>query len=154
MEQFEVIEHRDGKSDRKNIVYCINYINLDFVIFSSNMPLKKGDLVMVDGDNVYPNKMPIGKVLKRKSSSDVNVDTSYDIKYTGGYSLDGRTIYLDEHFPRQLTVEGKMIDTLKSIGLHHELPEKWLSDEKYEYPYAHEIATGIEKEYVESLGVN
>ena len=29
---------------------------------------------------------------------DIKVSTNYDIKYTGGYSLDGKTVYLDEHF--------------------------------------------------------
>jgi hypothetical protein len=81
------------------------------------------------------------------------VNTGYDIKYTGGYSLDGKTIYLDEHFPKNLSVEGKNVSTIESIGLHHELPEKWLSDMGFEYPYAHEVATGIEKKYVESMGI-
>ena len=50
-------------------------------------------------------------------------------------------------------MEGKDINAEDTIGYHHELPEKWMSDEKYEYPYAHETATGIEKKYVEYLGV-
>ncbi len=43
---------------------------------------------------------------------------------------------------------------LESIGRHHELTEKWLIDNDYEYPYAHEVATEVEKQYIESLGVN
>ncbi|EQD59119.1 hypothetical protein B1A_10546, partial [mine drainage metagenome] len=95
----------------------------------------------------------VGIVKQIKSSEDVSLDTKHDIKYTGGYSIDGKTIYLDEHFPTILKVEGKDIDATKTIGLHHELPEKWMSDNDFEYPYAHEVATGIEKRYVEYLGV-
>ena len=43
---------------------------------------------------------------------------------------------------------------MESIDRHHEVTEKWLIDDAYEYAYAHEIATKIEREYVESLGVN
>ena len=153
MMQFEVIEHRDDAKKNEHIIYCINYLDPSFAVASINRKLEKGDLVSLDGNNVILNNVVIGKTIKRKSAGDVKVSTDYDIKYTGGYSLDGKTIYLDEHFPRILHVEGKEVDTVKSIGLHHELPEKWFSDEKYEYPYAHEIATGIEKQYVESLGV-
>ncbi len=153
MQQFEVIEHRDDKVKNQHIVYCINYVDPTFIEGDVDTPLEKGDLVMVDDGKIYNENRVIGKILKSKSSRDVRISTDYDIKYTGGYSLDGKTIYLDEHFPHFMQVEGKTIDAAKSIGLHHELPEKWFSDEKYEYPYAHEIATGIEKQYVESLGV-
>ncbi|MCW6168921.1 MAG: hypothetical protein LVQ96_04695 [Thermoplasmatales archaeon] len=153
MTQFEVIEHKDGIKKNEHIIYCINYVDPTFAVASIDRKLEKGSLVLLDGNNVILDNKVVGNVIKRKSSSEVKVSTDYDIKYTGGYSLDGKTIYLDEHFPRILHVEGKEVDAVKSIGLHHELPEKWLSDEKYEYPYAHEIATGIEKQYVESLGV-
>lgn len=155
MENFEVVEHvRDRKeSDREFFVMAIDFKEPTYVkILTTDVP-KAGSLIQVEGDRAFFEGKEIGKVLDRKDSKEVKLSTDYDIKYTGGYSLDGKTIYLDEHFPPALEVEGKTISTLESIGLHHELPEKWMSDNGYEYPHAHEVATGIEKKYVESLGI-
>jgi hypothetical protein len=155
MEGFEVIERIKERNQNQGefVTMAIRFLEPTCVKFTGTVDLKKGSMVSVDGSDVIFNGKPAGKVLKILSGDDVRVDTSYDIKYTGGYSLDGKTMYLDEHFPPLMEVEGNQVDSRKSIGLHHELPEKWLADEKYEYPYAHEVATGIEKKYVESLGV-
>ncbi|MCL4346161.1 MAG: hypothetical protein M1375_04720 [Candidatus Thermoplasmatota archaeon] len=153
MYSFEVIEKIDHRGEENEKISAISFPEPMFIKFVSGMKLKKGDTVLSDLSKVYLESKEIGSVEVFKSASGENIDTSHDIKYTGGYSIDGKTIYLDEHFPPVLTVEGKEIDARKTIGLHHELPEKWMSDEGYEYPYAHEVATGIEKKYVESLGV-
>lgn len=108
----------------------------------------------VDGDSVSYEKSKIGKVVERRSVEDVKVDTTYDIKYTGGYSLDGKKVYLDSDFPKKLSINGKEVDTIESIAKHHELTEKWMVGEGYTYQYAHIIANKIEREYVESLGVD
>ena len=156
MVQFKVIEHM-GNNDHKSGDYriiAINFLNPTYVKISSTKNVEKGDFLEVEGSIAYLNKTEIGKVMDRRDGKSIRVNTTYDIKYTGGYSLDGKTVYLDEHFPTLLNVAGKTVDARETIGLHHELPEKWLSDDAYEYPYAHEIATGIEKEYVEYLGVS
>lgn len=155
MSSFEVFERIDRKvSGAKEIVIlAIDFHDPEMIKFRATQDLKKGTMVEADGSKVMHEGKEVGDILLRRSSADVTLSHDYDIKYTGGYSLDGKTIYLDEHFPSILNVEGKQVDARKSIGLHHELPEKWMSDEKYEYPYAHETATGIERKYVESLGV-
>ncbi len=155
MEEFEVIERIKESNEKEGefLSMAINFLEPKSIKFLATADLKKGTKVMADNEKVTLNGKVVGTIIKVMSGADVKVDTSYDIKYTGGYSLDGKTMYLDEHFPPILEVEGKQVDSRKSIGLHHELPEKWLADEKYEYPYAHEVATGIEKKYVESLGV-
>ena len=156
MVQFKVIEHtgnNDNKSGKHRIT-AMNFLNPTYVKISSTANVEKGEFIEVEGNTAFSNKTEIGKVEDRKDGKSISVNTAYDIKYTGGYSLDGKTVYLDEHFPPLLNVAGKTVDARESIGLHHELPEKWLSDDAYEYPYAHEIATGIEKEYVEYLGVS
>ncbi|MGC8648313.1 MAG: hypothetical protein ACP5SJ_02330, partial [Candidatus Micrarchaeia archaeon] len=84
----------------------------------------------------------------------INIDLSHSIKYIGGYSKDGKTIYLDSRFPKSLVINGKEISTVESIAKHHELPEKWMIGEGYTYQYAHMLATKIEREYVESLGID
>lgn len=155
METFEVVEHvRDRKeSDKEFFIMGIDFKEPTYVKILAKEPLKAGSSVQVEGEDAFFSGKRIGKVVDRKDSKGIKLDTEYDIKYTGGYSLDGKTIYLDEHFPTSLQVEGKTVSALASIGLHHELPEKWMSDNGYEYPHAHEVATGIEKKFVESLGV-
>lgn len=155
MTEYKVVEHiteKDG-SKKKFTVMAIEYLEPSYVKVRAEFLPKVGSILNVEGNNVTQDKRVIGTVIELKRARDVRVSLHYDIKYTGGYSMDGKTIYLDEHFPPFFKVEGKEVSTVESIGLHHELPEKWMSDNGYEYPYAHEIATGIEKMYVESLGV-
>ncbi|MEM0128330.1 MAG: hypothetical protein QXO03_04515 [Thermoplasmatales archaeon] len=151
MEEFQVFERTEEKG--KYYIVAIDFKEPKYIRFSSDIPVKEKQAVSVEGNEVFSNGSRIGNIIERKDSSEARVSTKFDIKYTGGYSLDGKTIYLDEHFPKVLKIEGKEISTIETIGLHHELPEKWMSDLGYEYPHAHEIATGIEKEFVESLGV-
>lgn len=155
MTEYKVVEHiteKDG-SKKKFTVMAIEYLEPSYVKVRAEFLPKVGSILNVEGNNVTQDKRVIGTVIELKGAQDVRVSLHYDIKYTGGYSMDGKTIYLDEHFPPFFKVEGKEVSTVESIGLHHELPEKWMSDNGYEYPYAHEIATGVEKMYVESLGV-
>ncbi len=155
MEEFEVISRVDRKNgnNKEVLLFAINFAEPTFLKISAKKDVADHSTIQSDEKMCYLGKELIGNVLQVKKGSDVSVSTGYDIKYTGGYSMDGKTVYLDEHFPPILKVMGKDIDARKTIGLHHELPEKWMSDEDYEYPYAHEVATGIEKKYVESLGV-
>ncbi len=154
MEEYEVVghivKHVDGKTVYETI--AISFPDPKLIKFMSPSEVTRGHLLNSDGSSVTVNKKTL-KVVESRSSKDVTLSHKYDVKYTGGYSIDGKTIYLDEHFPSLLPVEGKQIDARLSIGMHHELPEKWMSDFEYEYPYAHEVATGIEKKYVESQGV-
>lgn len=155
MEEFEVpahIKENKGKGG-KFLLTAISFLDPAYVKVESDVDMEKGDLLKIQGETAFHNDKAIGVVIERKEAKDVRVNTDFDIKYTGGYSLDGKTIYLDEHFPVLLGFGEKTIDSRRSIGLHHELQEKWLSDDAYEYPYAHEIATGIEKKYVVHEGV-
>lgn len=155
MEEYEVVEHVQEKKEQERDfhVAAIDFKGPAYVRINASEAPKAGSLIRVDGNRAFYDDREIGTVIEKRDSSEVTISTDYDIKYTGGYSLDGKVIYLDENFPPTLEVEGKTVSTLKSIGLHHELPEKWMSDLGYEYPHAHEVATGIEKKYVESLGV-
>ena len=157
LKDYEVIFHRklDQSYSQRYAVVGINYEKPTYVKAIVRTDLKRGERFSVDQDDsvIYEGRK-IGSVVDFKDGDEIKVNTDYDIKYTGGYSVDGKTVFLDEHFPRFIEVDGKKIDTTVSIDRHHEIPEKWLSDNAFEYPYAHEIATKIEREYVESLGVN
>ncbi len=155
MADYKVVEHiteREG-GRKEYTVMAIDYVGPSYIKARAEFLPKVGSILNVDGSRVKQDGKIIGTVVETRKADDVRVNLHYNIKYTGGYSMDGKTIYLDEHFPPFLTVEGKEVSTVESIGLHHELPEKWMSDNGFEYPYAHEIATGIEKLYVQSLGV-
>ncbi len=168
-EEFEVLKVTESKTDpvantgngaapqapsSSFIAVAIAFADPKYVRFESSLLLKFENKVKIEGDSAYYEGNAIGKVLERKDPSDIKVDTSYSIKYTGGYSKDGKTIYLDSRFPQSLNIEGKEISTIESIAKHHELPEKWMTEEGYTYQYAHMLATKIEREYVESLGIN
>ena len=158
MEDYEVIEHIKEKSTQpgKFRVVALNYKEPSYAKIESNQDVKVGTLLQVDlqSNKVFLNKQEIGFLTSLRTGRDVKIDTNHDIKYTGGYSIDGKKVYLDEHFPKTLEIDGKTVDTRESIGRRHELVEKWLVDDAYEYPYAHMIATKIERQYVESLGVS
>jgi hypothetical protein len=155
MASYRVVEHVTGKNgnNKEYTVMAIEFLEPSYVKIRSNYLPKVGSTIEVNGTSATQDGRILGTVIETRRAEDVRVNLHFDVKYTGGYSMDGKTIYLDENFPKFFTVEAKKVSTVESIGLHHELPEKWMSDNGYEYPYAHEIATGIEKKYVESLGV-
>jgi len=169
MEEYIVIEHRlkngingnnghgteNGQSNGKTyIIKAINFKLPSIITFSSSIDMQFDSKVLLKEDNkVYADEKPIGEVISMQLGTDPIVNTDYDIKYTGGYSKDGKIIYIDRDLPKIINIDGKEIDTIQSIARHHEVVEKWLIDDAYDYQYAHMIATKIERIYVESLGV-
>lgn len=110
------------------------------------------------------------------------VNTDYEVCYLAGYSEDGNTIYIDRRLPRFFTLkDGRQIDVYKYL-IVHERWEKLAEDGKieitrkqrkdflewvwkfsgkpreenggYKYPFAHELATGKEREAVEKDGID
>jgi Polysaccharide deacetylase len=55
-------------------------------------------------------------------------DRKHDIPYLAGYSLDGRTIYIDRHMPVSFKFKGRTINTDRFLVLHEEV-EKTLIDQ-------------------------
>ena len=82
-----------------------------------------------------------------------NLDLSYEIPYLAGYSEDGKTVYVDKRVNLVFELEdGREMNILKYLVVH-ETTEKHLEDEKgYKYQYAHEKATGVERQAVEADG--
>ena len=162
MDEYSVVEHRqmisEEQADPKEsapvfIIKALNSSMPSMVVFSSLTDMQFGTKIQVDESKVYLDGKEAGTILVKLSSESAVVNKEYDIKYTGGYSKDGKVIYLDRDLPEKISVEGKEVNLVQSIGLHHELVEKWLIDDAYDYPYAHLIATGVEKDYIESLGI-
>jgi hypothetical protein len=70
-------------------------------------------------------------------------DRKHDIPYLAGYSLDGKTIYIDRHMPQFFKFRGRKIDTDRFLILHEEV-EKTLIDQ---------IATRAEEAAVRAAGI-
>ncbi len=75
----------------------------------------------------------------------IRLDRGHDIPYLAGYSLDGRTIYIDRHLPEVFNHQGRKIAVDRYLILH-ETVEKTLIDElDLHYLHAHQIATRAEE---------
>ena len=144
----------EKKSENGQIIgLAVNYISPSMVKISLNKKLKVNSIVKIDNDIAYYQKKYIGKVLESRDVSELIINTDYSIKYTGGYSVDGKRIFLDKNFPKLIVVSNKIIDTVESIAKHHEVTEKWLVDFGYSYAYSHRLATSIEKDFIRFLKV-
>src|SRR5215468_9344181 len=82
------------------------------------------------------------------------IDRKHDIPYLAGYSVDGKTIYIDRHMPKTMRYAGREIDTDRYLILHEEV-EKTLIDQLHlHYLHAHQIATRAEQAAVRAAGIS
>ena len=113
----------------------------------------------------HPHRRPIEKhaadLVKVLAEADVKsllaskprVDKTYDLPFLSGHSKNGRTIYIDRHFPSQLTIGGYDIPA-ESFLITHELIEKSLIDGiGCDYHTAHEFATVAEYVRARAAGI-
>lgn len=82
------------------------------------------------------------------------VSRAYDIPYIAGYSVDGHTVFIDRHLPRQFRWLMKTV-RVEPFLLTHEIVEKALLDElRLHYLHAHQIALRAERDAVKAAGVS
>ena len=82
-----------------------------------------------------------------------NLDRKHDIPYLAGYSLDGKTIYIDRHMPKNFKFRGRIIDTDRFLILHEEVEKTLIDQLGLHYLHAHQIATRAEEAAVRAAGV-
>jgi len=82
-----------------------------------------------------------------------SIDRKHDIPYVAGYSLDGRTIYIDRHLPRTMNYHGREIDTDRFLVLHEEVEKTLIDQLGLHYLHAHQIALRAEQAAVRSAGI-
>ena len=83
----------------------------------------------------------------------VVLDRSHDIPYLAGYSLSGKTIYIDRHLPTSFKLGDRIIQTDRYLILH-EAVEKTLLDQLHlHYQHAHQIALRAEEAAVRADGI-
>src|ERR1700740_1566378 len=81
-------------------------------------------------------------------------DRSHDIPYLAGYSLDGKTIYIDRHMPQFFKFRGRKIDTDRYLILHEEVEKTLIDQLGLHYLHAHQIATRAEQAAVRAAGIS
>jgi hypothetical protein len=99
--------------------------------------------------------------IRRRLARTPRVDRTWDIPYLGGYSEDGRTIFLDRHLPYEFVYRGRpppypsaLKAGLDRFLILHEEVEKALIDELgAKYAHAHEVATRAEENAVRAAGI-
>jgi hypothetical protein len=114
------------------------------------------------GENTYLSTITLDRLLK---NPDVKaemyglkkIDRSFDLPYLGGYSEDGGTIYIDRHFPEELTYEDdghkRKFNPTPHI-VDHETFEKALIDVLgWDYWHSHHAANAYERRGVLKAGL-
>ena len=81
------------------------------------------------------------------------LDRKHDIPYLAGYSLDGKTIYIDRHMPQIFKFRGRKIDTDRFLILHEEVEKTLIDQLGLHYLHAHQIATRAEEAAVRAAGI-
>jgi len=81
------------------------------------------------------------------------LDRKHDIPYLAGYSLDGKTIYIDRHMPKSFTFRGRTIETDRFLILHEEVEKTLIDQLGLHYLHAHQIATRAEEAAVRAADV-
>jgi hypothetical protein len=80
-------------------------------------------------------------------------DRKHDIPYLAGYSIDGKTIYIDRHMPETLKYGGRAINTDRFLILHEEVEKTLIDQLGLHYLHAHQVATRAEEAAVRAAGI-
>jgi hypothetical protein len=81
------------------------------------------------------------------------LDRRHAIPYHAGYSLDGKTIYIDRHMPKSFNSGSREIETDRFLILHEEVEKTLMDQLGLHYLHAHQIATRAEEAAVRAAGV-
>jgi hypothetical protein len=81
------------------------------------------------------------------------LDRSHDVPYLAGYSVDGKTIYIDRHLPRTMIYKGRKIEVDRYLIMHEEVEKTLIDQLGLHYLHAHQIATRAEEAAVRADGI-
>lgn len=91
--------------------------------------------------------------VKKFMARETKLDRKHRIPFLAGYSVDGKTIYIDSSTPKSFDYRGRKVDTDKFLILHEELEKALLDGLGWEYLGAHRIAIVAERRCVRSAGI-
>jgi hypothetical protein len=83
-----------------------------------------------------------------------HLDRRHDIPYLAGYSVDGKTIYIDRHVPKSFKFRGRVIEIDRFLVLHEEVEKTLIDQLGLHYLHAHQIATRAEQAAVRAAGIS
>jgi hypothetical protein len=101
----------------------------------------------------YVSSLMMDRALDALCQRVKKLDRKHDIPYLAGYSLDGKTIYIDRHMPPSLKYRGRTIDTDRFLILHEEVEKALIDQLGLHYLHAHQIATRAEEAAVRAAGI-
>ena len=81
------------------------------------------------------------------------LDREHDIPYLAGYSVDGKTIYIDRDMPTGFDLNGRRVETDPFLILHEEVEKTMIAQLGLHYQHAHQIATRAEQAAVRAVGL-
>lgn len=81
------------------------------------------------------------------------LDRAHDVPYLAGYSVDGRTIYIDRHLPRSFAYLGRRVYVDPYLILHESVEKTLLTELGLHYQHAHQIALRAEEAAVRAAGI-
>jgi hypothetical protein len=81
------------------------------------------------------------------------LDRTHDIPYLAGYSVDGKTIYIDRHLPRTMAYRGRKVEVDRYLIMHEEVEKTLIDQLGLHYLHAHQIATRAEEAAVRADGI-
>ncbi|MGC1547696.1 MAG: hypothetical protein WA777_04145 [Rhodanobacter sp.] len=81
------------------------------------------------------------------------LDRDHDIPYLAGYSVDGKTIYIDRHLPKTFSFRGRTVEVDRFLILHEEVEKTLIDQLGLHYLHAHQIATRAEEAAVNAQRV-
>jgi hypothetical protein len=82
----------------------------------------------------------VDAILRRAS-----LDRGHDVPYLAGYSMDGKTIYIDRHLPETFVYRERVIEVDRYLILHEEVEKSLIDHLGLHYLHAHQIATRAEQ---------
>jgi hypothetical protein len=91
----------------------------------------------------------LGEIMKH-----VRLDRSWDIPYLAGYSLDGKTVYIDRHLPRTYRSHGRRVRVDPFLILHESVEKALVDRLRLHYQHAHQIALRAERASVQAAGLS
>ena len=84
----------------------------------------------------------------------VRLDRTWDIPYLAGYSVDGRTVYIDRHLPRTYRSHGRRVRVDPFLILHESVEKALVDRLGLRYQHAHQIALRAERASVLAAGLS
>jgi hypothetical protein len=83
----------------------------------------------------------------------ITVVRRYDVPYLAGYSVDGKTIYIDKDLPTGFHYRGEHVGTDRYLVLHEAVEKSILLHFGLKYQHAHQIALRAEQAAVHADGI-